>query len=98
MDLLCFKKFSPYFSSTEQEVDGETLKIMTNCATTEQLDVCGLKTIKDQMKLQRVFGILTSGETSWRPSASSIAGFGSTSGSNFSATNTHHRKRTLSKV
>ena len=40
MDLLYFKNISPNFSSTEQEVDGETLNIMMNCATIEQLGVC----------------------------------------------------------
>ncbi len=33
--------------------------MVINCATLEQLHACGLKTIKDQMKLQRLFGALT---------------------------------------
>ena len=70
----------------QSKIDGEALKIMINCATIEQLHVCGLKTIKDQIKVQRVFGTLISGEISLRPSASLIASSSATSGSNFLTT------------
>ena len=44
---------------TEQEVDGETLLMMINCATVEQLQACGLKTVKSQMLFRKLVGVLT---------------------------------------
>lgn len=38
----------------EQEVDGETLQVMVTCATMEQLQACGLKSIKLQMKFRKL--------------------------------------------
>ena len=39
----------------EQEIDGETLPMLINCGTIEQLHACGLKTIKEQMQLRKIF-------------------------------------------
>ena len=89
------QEYLPLYFYNRVKIDGEALKIMINCAPIGQLHVCGLKTIKDQMKLQRVFGTLISGEMSSRHSASSIASSSATSGSNFLTMRTHHRKMTV---
>ena len=52
-----------YFEFLEQEVDGETLPLLVNCASVEQLVKCGLKTVKDQMKLRKTFHSLSSSDT-----------------------------------
>lgn len=41
-------------SLSEQQVDGETLISLGTCATMEQLCACGLKTVKQQLKLKRL--------------------------------------------
>ena len=45
---------SIYFCLQEQEIDGETLVSLGTCATMEQLSACGLKGIKQQLKLKRL--------------------------------------------
>ena len=40
-----------YHHSTEQAVDGETLLMLVACASIEQLQMCGLKTVKDHLPL-----------------------------------------------
>lgn len=43
----------------EQEVDGETLPMLVNCGSIDQLKACGLQTIGNQMKLRKLFMSLT---------------------------------------
>lgn len=35
--------------------------MLVNCASVEQMQLCGLKTIKDQMKLKKVFAVVCHG-------------------------------------
>lgn len=37
----------------------ETLPMLVNCGSVEQLTLCGLQTVKDQMKLKRLFTALS---------------------------------------
>ena len=43
-----------YFIYTEQNVDGETLLMVSMQGSYDQLKACGLKTVADQMKLQKL--------------------------------------------
>ncbi len=49
-----------FFNLPEQDIDGDTLQMLLACGTMEQLCACGLKTIKDQMKLRKLFANLKS--------------------------------------
>ena len=37
-----------------EEVDGETLLMLSSCATMEQLKACGLRTVKQQLLLRKL--------------------------------------------
>ena len=41
---------------TDQEIDGDTMQMMLTCASMEQLQACGLKTVKAQMHFRKVAG------------------------------------------
>ena len=43
-----------FLSTVDKEVDGETLILLAQGGTMEQLGKCGLKSIKDQLKLKMI--------------------------------------------
>lgn len=43
-----------FLSTVDEEVDGETLILLAQEGTMEQLGKCGLKSIKDQLKLKKI--------------------------------------------
>ena len=86
------------FLKIENEVDGETLRMLVNYASVEQMQLCGLKTIKDQMKLKKVFAVVCHGgnadSTFAVPSCATVT-FNS---SDTSGTSKGTRKLTLSEI
>ena len=87
------------FLKIENEVDGETLRMLVNCASVEQMQLCGLKTIKDQMKLKKVFAVVCHGgnadSTFAVPSSCATPTFNS---SDTSGTSKGTKKLTLSEI
>ena len=49
-----YSNLSVLFLSAGEEVDGETMIMLAQEGTMQQMVKCGLKTIKDQMKLKKV--------------------------------------------
>jgi hypothetical protein len=47
----------------DQEVDGDTLQMLLTCASMEQLQACGLKTVKAQMHFRKVAGTFVWGSS-----------------------------------
>uniref|UniRef100_A0A1X7U905 Uncharacterized protein n=1 Tax=Amphimedon queenslandica TaxID=400682 RepID=A0A1X7U905_AMPQE len=76
----------------KQEIDGETLPMLVNCASLEQLNACGLHTIKKQMKLRKHYSTLCTPETV------SCDGTGGTVSASPSATSCDSKKLTLSQM
>ncbi|XP_019850371.1 PREDICTED: uncharacterized protein LOC109581047 [Amphimedon queenslandica] len=78
-------------------VDGETLQMVVNCASVEQMQLCGLKIIKDQMKLRKVFATVCGNADSTFGIASFTTPTRGTS-TNTSATPKGTRKLKLSEI
>ena len=50
--LTCTWRYPP----SEQQVDGETLSMLSSSGTLEQYQACGLRTTKDQLQLRKLLG------------------------------------------
>ena len=62
-----YASYSRKYNIIEQEIDGET---MVTCASMEQLQACGLKTVKLQMRFRK----LTSSAVDSTNSGSTVSG------------------------
>lgn len=72
---LCSIKLALYKFAADEEVDGSTLWMLGTSGSSEQLKRCGLKTLKEEMKLKRM--ILEMG-TSSKPSQQIVSSCAST--------------------